>query len=69
MLDKKATETTNQILGLLQLPTSTFHFVTIQPIILKAFEVIYLKGRWDQCNKVLFDTAKDGSLKFQDKKS
>lgn len=67
MLDKKASELTNHIFGLLQLPNTTFHFVTIQPVILKELETVYLQGRHDQVDKVTFEQDSDGSLKFQDK--
>jgi len=67
MLDKKATEATNQILELLQLSNSTFHFVTIQPVILHWFETVYLHGRKDQVDRVTFEELPNGSLKFQDK--
>ena len=69
MLNKKATETTNQILGLLQLPNLTFQFVTIQSIILKELETTYLQGRKDQVDRVTFEQLPDGALKFQEKKS
>ena len=65
MLDKKANEITNQILGLLQLPNLTFQFVAIQPIILKLLETTYLQGRKDQVDKVTFEQLPNGSLKFQ----
>ncbi|MBA7701398.1 hypothetical protein ES703_110134 [subsurface metagenome] len=67
MLAKKATETTHQIFGLLLLPNTSFPFVTIQPLILKLLESVYLQGRKDQVDKVPFKQLPDGSLKFQDK--
>ncbi|GAH21231.1 unnamed protein product [marine sediment metagenome] len=68
MLDKKATETTNQILGLLQLPKTTFAFVTIQPIILDLLTSTYLLGRKDQVNKVVFEEGPEGSITFPSQK-
>jgi len=67
MLDKKATEATNQILGLLQLPNPTYYYVVIQPIILNLLKSIYLKGRKDQVDKVLFEEGSDGQLTFPGK--
>ncbi|MBA7674179.1 hypothetical protein ES703_82386 [subsurface metagenome] len=67
MLAKKATETTHEVFVLLQLPNTTFHFVTIQPLILKLLESVYLQGRKDQVDRVTFEQLQDGSLKFQDK--
>ncbi|GAI85720.1 unnamed protein product [marine sediment metagenome] len=67
MLDKKATETTNQILGFINLPDSTFYFVTIQPIILELLTSVYLQGRKDQVNKVVFEEDPGGSITFPGK--
>ena len=67
MLDKKATELTTTIFSSLDIPHSTFYFVTIQPIILKELETIYLQGRKDQVDRVQFEQLPNGSLKFQDK--
>lgn len=67
MLDEKATEATNQILGLLQYPNVTFHFVIIQPIILKELELAYLQGRKDQIDKVVFKQGPGGELTFPGK--
>lgn len=64
MLDKKATEATNQILGLLQLPNSTFHFVTIQPLILDLLTSVYLQGRKDQVERVYFEEGPVGTITF-----
>lgn len=64
MLNKKATELTHQIFGLLQLPNTTFHFVTIQPLILELLISVYLQGRKDQVDKVTFEQLPNGSLKF-----
>jgi len=69
MLDKKATELTSTIFAALQIPNSTFYFVTIQPIILKHLEESYLQGREDQINKVIFEKGKDGTLKFPGQKN
>ncbi len=67
MLEKKATEITNQIFGLLQLPNPTYHYVVIQPLILKLLETTYSQGRQDQVDRALFEQLPDGSLKFPDK--
>lgn len=64
MLDKKATEATHKIFGLLQLPNTTFHFVTIQPVILELLTFAYLQGRKDQVNKVVFEEGLGGSITF-----
>jgi len=64
MLDKKATELTSTIFASLNIPNSTFYFVTIQPIILKELETTYLQGRKDQVNRVTFEQLPNGSLKF-----
>lgn len=67
MLDKKATETTNYILGLLQLPNPTFHYVIIQPVILELLCSVYLQGRKDQVDKVIFEEGPGGSIIFPNK--
>jgi len=64
MLDKKATELTSTIFASLNIPHSTFYFVTIQPIILKELEAAYLQGRKDQVDRVTFEQLPNGSLKF-----
>lgn len=67
MLDEKATELTNQILGLLQLQNMTFHFITIQPVILELLISVYLQGRKDQIDRIVFEEGPGGSITFPGK--
>lgn len=67
MLDKKATELTNTIFSLIDVSCTTFNFITIQPVILKHLEDVYLQGRKDQVDRVTFEQLPNGSLKFKDK--
>ncbi len=67
MLDKKATEATIQILDLLGHSSNTGYFITVQTVILKHLETIYLQGRKDQVDRVNFEQLPSGALKFPDK--
>lgn len=67
MLDKKATEATINILELLGHSSNTGYFITVQAVILKHLETIYLQGRKDQVDRVDFEQLPNGALKFQNK--
>lgn len=66
MLDKKTTEATIKVLAKLDLPETTYTFVTTQPIILKYLEAAYLQGRKDQIDNVYFTELPSGRLCFTD---
>ncbi|MBA7701998.1 hypothetical protein ES703_110749 [subsurface metagenome] len=68
MLNKKATEAAYDILGHLQIPITTYAFVTIQPYILELIISIYLQGRKDQVNKVVFEEGPGGLITFPGQK-
>ncbi|MBA7622087.1 hypothetical protein ES703_29458 [subsurface metagenome] len=67
MLEKNAAKATDLILEVFVLPDVKFTFITIYPIILKLVNKIYLQGRKDQADKVVFEVGPKGTFKFPGK--
>lgn len=66
MLSKQASDLTSRILTRLQVEKTTYSFITIQPIILQAFESIYIHARDDADNCIEFLTLEDGHLQLDE---
>jgi hypothetical protein len=66
-LENKAAQATDQILEVFKLPDVKFTFITIYLIILKLVNKIYLQGRKDQVDKVVFEVGPKGTFKFPGK--
>ncbi|MBA7582751.1 hypothetical protein ES708_24688 [subsurface metagenome] len=67
MLEKKSIRATKEILEILRLSKMNFTFKLIQPVILRYFTSIYLQGRKDQADKVLYTVNPKGIITFLDK--
>jgi len=69
MLKQKSSEVTQQILRSLQIETIAFTFITINPIILKALEAVYIRSRQDKDNDIHFELLADGSIIFENEQN
>jgi hypothetical protein len=64
MLNKESHKATEQIYRILRLPKTSITAKRIQPAILRFFTSIYLQGRKDQADKVLYTVSLKGIITF-----